>query len=132
MRKLLLILLILVVAAGGAYVAAGFQAAPTVTFSKPGEFAGAAIPIEFEIASADPADVQIAFEQNGTRTAVVSPPSGSSFVKTTVSAASVPGLKVQAGAAKVIVTASRKVWGIRTVASEVTKDVTNRLEQPRV
>lgn len=132
MRKLLLILLILVVAAGGAYVAAGFQAAPTVTFSKPGEFAGAAIPIEFEIASADPADVQIAFEQNGTRTPVVSPPSGSSFVKTTVSAASVPGLKVQAGAAKVIVTASRRVWGIRTVSTEVTKDLTIRLEKPRV
>lgn len=132
MRKLLLILVVLIVAAGGAYVVAGFQSAPTVTFSKPGEFAGAAIPIEFQLDSATPADVTISFEQNGTRTAVVTPPSGSSFVKTTVSAASAPGLKVQAGAAKVIVTASRKVWGIRTVSTEATKDVTIRLEKPRV
>lgn len=132
MRKLVLILLVLILAAGGAYVAAGFQSAPTVTFAQPGEFAGAAIPIELRITSATPADVAIAFEQNGTRTAVAAPPAGSSFVKTTVSATSAPGLKVVAGPAKVIVTASRKVWGFRPVSTTVTKDVTIRLERPRV
>jgi murein DD-endopeptidase MepM/ murein hydrolase activator NlpD len=48
------------------------------------------------------------------------------------SAASVPGLKIQAGPAKVIVTASRKVWGIRTVKAETSKSITIRLEKPRV
>ncbi|TAK19016.1 MAG: M23 family metallopeptidase, partial [Acidobacteria bacterium] len=132
MRKLVLILLVLVAAAGGAYVIAGFQAPPSITFTQPGDFAGGAIPIEFDVASATPADLSIAFEQGGQRTPVVTPPSGSSFVKTTVSAASVPGLKIAAGPAKVIVTASRKVWGIRTVSTEVAKSVTIRLEKPRV
>ncbi len=132
MRKLLLLVVVLIVGAGAAFVAAGFQARPAVTLSKPGEFAGAAIPIEFQLESPTPADVAIYFEQDGTRTPVVTPPSGSSFVKTTVSAASAPGLKVQAGAAKVIVTASRKVWGMRTVTTETVKDITIRLEKPRV
>jgi murein DD-endopeptidase MepM/ murein hydrolase activator NlpD len=48
------------------------------------------------------------------------------------SAASAPGLKIQAGPAAVIVTASRKVWGIRTLTTEVTRKVTIRLEKPRV
>jgi murein DD-endopeptidase MepM/ murein hydrolase activator NlpD len=132
MRKLLLVLIVLIVAAGGAYFAAGLQAPPTITLSKPGDFAGAAVPVEFQLASPTPADVEVAFEQNGARTKVAAPPSGSSFVKTTVSAASVPGLKVVAGPAKVIVTASRKVWGLRTVKSEVSKNITIRLEKPRV
>jgi hypothetical protein len=42
------------------------------------------------------------------------PPAGSTTVKTAASAASVPGLNIQAGPAAVIVRASRKVWGIRT------------------
>src|SRR3954466_9779826 len=104
MRKLLLIVVVLVLAAAGAFVVAGLQAPPTITLSKPGDFAGAAVPVEFQIASPTPADVEVAFEQNGTRSKVAAPPSGSSFVKTTVSGASVPGLKVVAGPAKVIVT----------------------------
>jgi len=132
MRKLVLLVVVLLAAVGGAYVVAGFQSPPTVTMTKPDAFAGAAIPVEFELSSPTPADVSVAFEQNGTRTAVATPPPGSTFVKTTVSAASVPGLKILAGPAKVIVTASRKVWGLRTISAEVTKDLTIRLEKPRV
>ena len=64
MRKLLLILVVLILAAGGAFVVAGFQAPPTVTITKPGDYAGAAVPVELQVASASPADVSIAFEQN--------------------------------------------------------------------
>ncbi len=132
MRKLVLIVFVLVVAAAAAFVVAGLQPKPAINLTKPGEFAGAAVPVEFELTSATPADVTIVFEQNGTRTNVVTPPPGSSFVKTTVSSATVPGLKVVAGPAKVIVTASRKVWGIRTVTTEAAKSFTVRLEKPRV
>jgi len=133
MRRLVLILLVLIVmAAAGTYVVAGFQTPPSLAFTKPGEFAGAAIPIEFQITSATPADVHIAFEQNGTRTPLSAPPAGSTTVKMAASAASVPELKIQAGPAAVIVTASRKVWGIRTLTTEVTRKMTIRLEKPRV
>jgi len=132
MRSLVLILIGLVTIVAGTYVVAGFQAPPSVTFTKPGEFAGAAIPIELQVTSATPAALQIAFEQNGTRTALPAPPAGSAEVKMAASAASVPGLKIQAGPAKVIVTASRKVWGIRTVKAETSKSLTIRLEKPRV
>jgi murein DD-endopeptidase MepM/ murein hydrolase activator NlpD len=130
MRKLVLILVVLLVASGGAYVVAGLQPGPAVTLSKPGDFAGAAVPVEFQIVSPAAADVQIAFEQNGVRTAVAAPAPGSSSV--TISSASAPGLKIQAGPATVIVTASRKVWGMRTVSTEVSKAITIRLEKPRV
>jgi murein DD-endopeptidase MepM/ murein hydrolase activator NlpD len=109
---------------------AGLQPGPAVTLSKPGDFAGAAVPVEFQIVSPAAADVQIAFEQNGVRTAVAAPAPGSSSV--TISSASAPGLKIQAGPATVIVTASRKVWGMRTVSTEVSKAITIRLEKPRV
>jgi murein DD-endopeptidase MepM/ murein hydrolase activator NlpD len=131
-RKLLVILIILFVAAGAAFVVAGFQAGPAITLSKPGDFAGARIPIELQIASPTPADVHIAFEQNGTRTALPDPPAGATAIKTSASAQEVPGLTITAGPATVIVTASRKVWGIRRVTTEVSKPVTIRLEKPRV
>jgi murein DD-endopeptidase MepM/ murein hydrolase activator NlpD len=132
MRRVVLILIGLIAIVAGTYVVAGFQAPPAVTFTKPGEFAGAAIPIELQVTSTTPADLQITFEQNGTRTALPAPPAGSAEVKMAASAASVPGLKIQAGPAKVIVTASRKVWGLRTVKAETSKSITIRLEKPRV
>ena len=132
MRKLLVALVVLLLVAGAVYVAAGFQAPPSVTLTKPGDFAGATVPIEVQVASATPADVKIAFEQNGTRTALPDQPAGAASITTSVSAANAPGLKVTAGPATVIVTASRKVWGLRRVSAEVTKGVTIRLEKPRV
>src|SRR4029453_7042394 len=98
MRRLVLILLVLIViAAAGTYVVAGFQTPPSLAFTKPGEFPGAVIPIDFQTRSATPAGVQLAFEQNGTRTPLPAPPGGSTTVKMAASAASVPELKIQAG-----------------------------------
>ena len=132
MRKLVVLIVVLLFLAGAAYVVAGFQAPPAVTFTKPGDFAGASVPIEFHVASSTTPAVDIVFEQNGTRHAVTAPPPGTLDVKTSASAQTVPGLTVQAGPAKVIVTASRKVWGLRTVSTEVTRTFTIRLEKPRV
>jgi hypothetical protein len=132
MRKLVVIVLVLLLAAGAAYVVAGFQTAPAVTFTKPGDFAGGAVPIEFQVASSTTPTVEIAFEQNGARHALPAVPAGTTDVKTVASAQTVPGLTPQAGPAKVVVTASRKVWGLRTVKTEVTRTFTIRLEKPRV
>jgi murein DD-endopeptidase MepM/ murein hydrolase activator NlpD len=49
-----------------------------------------------------------------------------------ISAAENPGLKVLAGPARIVVTARRKVWKIRTLETSVFGDVTVRLEKPRV
>lgn len=132
MRKLLLLIVVLAVLAGGAWFAAGLQPPPVIELTQPGAFAGAAVPIEYRVTSPTPATTAVRFEQNGASTALPLPEAGAEFVKTSVGAASTPGLTVAAGPAKVVVTASRKVWGIRTLTSEVEKDVTIRLEPPRV
>ena len=131
-RKLIVIVVALVAAAVIAYVAAGFQSPPSVTLGKPGAFAGASVPIELQVASPTPADVHIWFEQNGTRTPLPDPPAGATTIATSASATSVPGLTIAAGPATVVVSASRTVWGIRRVTTEVSKPVTIRLEKPRV
>ena len=134
MRKLLVIVAVLFLALAAVYVAAGFQPGPSITITKPGEFAGARIPIELKIDSPTPAQVQMFFEQNGTRTALreFDAPEGAAFTNVVASAAEVPGFAPKAGPATLIVSASRKVWGIRRVASEVSKPVMIRLEKPRV
>ena len=132
MRKLILLLVVVVLGVAGAYLAAGFMPAPSVVITKPGTFAGASIPFEFQPAA--PGDVfayTAYFEQNGVRTLVRSG-TANAVVSTTLSAAMNPGLKVQAGPAKLIVTASRTVWKIRTLETTSSADVTIRLEKPRV
>src|SRR5689334_11455120 len=101
-RKLIVIVFVLVAAAVIVYVAAGFQAPPSITITRPGEFAGATVPVELQIASATPATVHIQFEQNGTRTALPDQPAGAASITTSVGAQNAPGLKVAAGPAKII------------------------------
>ncbi|HEX5071149.1 MAG TPA: M23 family metallopeptidase [Vicinamibacterales bacterium] len=132
MRRLVVVVVVLLVLVGAAWVVAGFQAPPSVTFTKPGDFAGAAVPIEVQVASSTAPTVAIAFEQNGARHALPAVPAGTTDIKTAARAQTVPGLTPQAGPAKVIVTASRKVWGLRTITTEATRSLTIRLEKPRV
>ena len=132
MRKLILLFVVVILGMAGAYVAAGFMPGPSVVISKPGKFAGASVPLEFQPGAPGEAfSYDAYFEQNGVRTLVRSG-STNMAVSTTISAAMNPGLKVAAGPAKVIVTASRRIWKIRTVSSEASTDVTIRLEKPRV
>jgi len=132
MRKLVVVVVVLLLLAGAAYVVAGFQAPPAVTLTKPGDFAGGVVPIEFHVASSTAPTVQVVFEQGGTRHVLPAAAPGATDIRTAASAETLPGLTVQAGPAKVTVTASRKVWGLRTLTTEVTKSVTIRLEKPRV
>jgi len=145
MRKLVLLLVLVVIGVAGAYVAAGMQPGPAITITKPGKFAGAAIPLEYDIKSgAAITSERVFFEQNGARVEVHTglAPVGAAapgehglnsiHANLTISAAAVPNLKVLAGPAKIIVVASATIWKIRTVESEVATDVTIRLEKPRV
>ncbi|HXT69676.1 MAG TPA: M23 family metallopeptidase [Vicinamibacterales bacterium] len=134
MRKLLVAVVVLVLVALGVYVAAGFRPGPSITIVKPGDFAGATIPIELQIASPSPAEVQVFFEQNGTRTPLpgFEAPEGSTMTNVVAGAKEVPGFAPKAGPANLIVSASRKVWWIRRVTAEVSKPLTIRLEKPRV
>lgn len=127
MRTLLVLLLVVVLGVAGAYVAAGLQTPPSVTITKPGPFAGAAIPLALNVTTPDgaPADVAVTFEQHGTVTTVPGLPA-------TISAQTVPGLKVAAGPARITVTVSRKVWKLRTITATTTANITITLEKPRV
>ena len=128
MRKLLVIFLAAVVlGGGGVYVGAGMQAPPTITINKPGKFAGSAVPLDVKVEgkAGSPVETHIFFEQNGVRTEVSGTPPA-------ISAQTVPNLKVVAGPAKIIVTASQKAWKLRTVETEAVAETTIRLEKPRV
>ena len=134
MRKLVLILVVLLVVGGvGAYVAAGFVPGPSITITKPQKFAGASIPLELEVggSGAPPAAIAAFFEQNGTRTPVFTA-NASGHVTGTIGLNTTPGLKIVAGPAKVIVTATTKVWGLREATTQSVSDITIRLEKPRV
>jgi hypothetical protein len=133
MRKLLIVVAVLALAGVGAYLAAGAVAAPAITITSPGQFAGGAIKVEgvVDAAGAPPADVQVAFEQDGNRTTVFTG-TLSGPLATTITRDSAPGLKIQPGQARVVVTAARTVWGLRTRRSEQVVTFQIRLEKPRV
>ncbi len=135
MRKLVLLLILVVLGVGGAYVAAGMQPGPSIVISKPGAFAGAAIPIEVTVGAASdaaPTAVEAFFEQNGTRTSLGTITGATGAVNWAKTVGAKDGLKVAAGPAKVIVVASRTIWKLRTVTSESSVSTTIRLEKPRV
>ena len=145
MRKLAVIVAGLVVVAAGAFVWAGRQAGPAIDISNPTRFVGASTPLDVlvDAAGATVSAVQVTFEQNGTVTPIVArhqPGSdrhisddGPGRVRVThvVGRENVPGLA--SGPARIVVTARRPVlFGLRTVESRVARDVTVRLERPRV
>ena len=145
MRFLLALVLIVVLAAGGAYVVAGRSAPPTITISKPEKLVGAATPMEVAVKAPEArlTGVRIELEQNGKRfplyalggdagKAEIRPESPDTLrITRDIGKSAAPEL--QAGPARIIVTASRPVlYGIRNVEATATRDVTVRLERPRV
>jgi murein DD-endopeptidase MepM/ murein hydrolase activator NlpD len=122
-----------VCAAVGTYLAAGAVAGPEVVLTAPGEYAGVPIQVEGTVNSPvdTPANVTVDFEQDGVRTTVFSGPVDGALTAS-IANGSTPGLKVQSGLARVIVTATRSVWGIRTLQDQVVAEVHVRLEKPRV
>ncbi len=151
MRKALVVLVVLAVAAGSLYVAAGRAAGPSIQIVTPERFVGASTPLDVVVQAprGRVSSLQIAFEQDGTRTPLLSidrrgaVADGSApaevgadgpdrlHVKQTIDRDTVPGLK--SGAARIVVTASRPVaWGVRTVTAQTARDVRVRLERPRI
>jgi murein DD-endopeptidase MepM/ murein hydrolase activator NlpD len=132
-RKIIALALILLTGLVVAYVAAGFVAGPAIVIDQPQKFAGATIPVTFhpQVAGGAPMSYRVYFEQGGVRTLAASGTTAEP-VTTRISAAAPAGLKIQAGPARIIVEASRKVWKLRELTSEAATDITIRLEKPRV
>jgi murein DD-endopeptidase MepM/ murein hydrolase activator NlpD len=145
MRYVLGLLLILLLLAGGAYVVAGRMTPPAIAIEKPEKFVGVSTPMEVTISAPNAPTMkplQIVFEQNGKQTPLFSldapgkaqiKQEGTDKVRITYELGKQTIPDLQAGAARIIVTAGRPVMrGIRTVSSTATRDLQVRLERPRV
>jgi murein DD-endopeptidase MepM/ murein hydrolase activator NlpD len=146
MRRFLLgFILVLILAAGGAWLVAGRMAPPSITIDKPEKFVGMSTPLEITVSAPNAPSMtplRVVFEQNGKQTQLFSlDDPGKAQIKQdgtdkvrithTIGKQAIPDL--QAGAARIVVTAGRPVvYGIRTVQSSAARDVQVRLERPRV
>ena len=142
MRKLLVLVVVLMLVFAGLFVAAGYGAGPTVQITKPERFVGTTTPVEVAIESPGGvlSSLEVAFEQNGTRTPLVTAVGDAArvadvadrvAVTRTIDKKTVPALA--AGPARIVVTASRPAFfGMRQLRSEAARDVQVRLERPKV
>lgn len=143
MRYLLGLLVLLLLVAAGAWVFAGRQAGPAIEIGKPDKFVGMSTPLDVTVGApgGQLTALEVALEQNGKRIPLYAMGQATAEVKQDgadklrltrdIGKSAVPEL--QSGAARIVVTASRKVvYGIRTLTSTALKDVQVRLERPRV
>jgi murein DD-endopeptidase MepM/ murein hydrolase activator NlpD len=140
MRVLGILLVVLLLLFGGVFFVAGRMAGPAITIDQPEKFVGASTPLKVTVTSPGEIEaVEVAFEQGQQRTSLVSQAgpqlardaSGAIVITHELNKQTLPSLA--SGPARIVVTASRPVvYGLRTVASESTRDVTVRLERPRV
>jgi murein DD-endopeptidase MepM/ murein hydrolase activator NlpD len=143
MRFLLGLVLALLIAAGTAYYISGRGGGPTVEFAKPEKFVGASTPVEvvLGVPAAQLTSLALTLEQNGKTFPVYTlgaeggtmkdEADGRSRLVVSVGKQQVPDL--QSGAARLHATAARTVLrGYRTLERSASKDVTVRLERPRV
>jgi hypothetical protein len=140
MRKLLVLVVLVAVFVGVLYVAGGRMAGPSVTIVTPERFVGASTALNVQVrAPGGLSSLRIDFEQDGTRTAIIGPDdaapeadaSGTVTVDTAIGKDTVPGL--HSGAGRLVIVAARSVLrGLRTVETEITRDLVVRLEPPRV
>ena len=143
MRFLIGLVLALLIAAGGAYFVSGRGGGPTVEFAKPEKYVGAATPVEVVVGvpAAELKGLTVTLEQSGKTFPVYTlgaegaslkdEADGRSRLAVSVGKQQVPDL--QSGPARLHATASRAVLrGYRTLERSASKDVTVRLERPRV
>jgi murein DD-endopeptidase MepM/ murein hydrolase activator NlpD len=144
MRYLLGLVLIAALVAGGLFVYAGRLPGPSIQIDKPTKYVGQTGTIEVALTApqAQLTAFQIAFEQNGKQTPLVSlAQPGNAEIKQeapdrvritkSIDRSLIPDLK--SGPARIIVTAERPVLrGVRKTQSTATHDVTVRLERPTV
>jgi murein DD-endopeptidase MepM/ murein hydrolase activator NlpD len=144
MRFLAGLVFIAALIAGGLFVYAGRLPGPAIEMAKPAKYVGQATPLEVAVTApgARLTTLQIAFEQNGKQTPLVSlaqPASGEIKqegadrvrVTRTIGRDAIPDLK--SGPARIIVTAERPVlFGMRKAQSRASHDVQVRLERPTI
>ena len=145
MRFLLGLVLAAALVAGGAFLYAGRLPGPDIQIVKPEKFVGQSTTVEVTISAPEAqwvGDFQVAFEQNGKQTQLVSfaqpanaeiKPDGPGKVRITRTFGrdAVPDLKT--GPARIVVTAQRPVlFGLRKTSSTATRDVQVRLERPQI
>jgi murein DD-endopeptidase MepM/ murein hydrolase activator NlpD len=125
------------VGAGAGWYLAGREAGPSITIKSPDKFIGRSGALDVSAESATPVEaMQATLEQNGQSTVVAAYASDGS-TQNQVSLSGAIGKAAQPalanGAAKLTVTASRKVFfGLRTAESSVTRDLQVRLDPPRI
>lgn len=143
MRFLIGLVLALLIAAGTAYYISGRGGGPSVEFVKPEKFVGVSTPVEVVVGvpAAALKALTLTLEQNGKTFPVYSlgaegatlkdETDGRSRLTVSVGKQQVPDL--QSGTARLHATASRAVLrGYRTLERAASKEVTVRLERPRV
>ncbi len=144
MRFLLGLVLAAALIGGGLFVHAGRLPGPTIEIAKPTRYVGLATPLEVAVTTpgARLSNLQIAFEQNGKQTPLVSlaQPTSAEIkqegtdrvrITRTIGREAIPDLK--SGPARIVVTAERPVlFGMRKARSTATRDVQVRLERPTI
>ena len=150
MRTLLTLLVVLVFGAVALFVAAGQMTPPAIEIAQPEKFVGVATPLDvvLDVPGGALSSLAIEFEQGGTRTPIVSYDAGAAAalpdgvarvegaperfrITREIGRAAVPAIAT--GPARIVVRAARPVmYGIRQVEAEAIRDVTVRLERPRV
>src|SRR2546430_4476437 len=139
----LALVILVIVLAGGLYAVAGRQAPPRVTIDKPERFVGQSGTLEVTAEAPDGRfqTLTIALEQNGRRIplftllgerAATITPIGRDAMRITRPFGKEQVPELQAGPARIVVTASRRsILNLRTLSRTVTRDVQVRLEPPR-
>ena len=140
-RLLAVLVLILAIAAGAVFYISSRETAPLVTFEQPDRVVGqnSTLTVTAQTPQAKFKDLTITVEQGGQTTPLYTldpaamPTIGPNTVRVTrpFGKQSVPQLR--AGTARIVATATRKSFlNLRTLTTTATKDVTVRLEPPRI
>src|SRR6188472_4557224 len=130
---LLAAVLILIAGAGAMYFLSGREAGPTITVVTPDRFIGRATPVSIKIDSpSDVSDASFHVDQNG-KPVTISDLKKDVSGNTVTLSGTVAREGLANGPATLTVNAARKAfYGLRTLTSTATKDLTVRLDPPRV
>ena len=144
LRRLAALVVLAALAVGGAYVLAGRGAPPRITIGKPDRAVGqiGSLEVTAEAPNARFTSLAIVLEQSGRTIPLFTLEGGSKtgltqidrnrvMISRPIGKQSLPDL--QAGAARIVVTAARPSFlNLRTLSASATRDIQVRLEPPRI